>query len=148
MIPILGAYLVQTGDLTRTVYLASLPVVVSTALWVWVSELISLESDLKIGRNTMIMIFPPQFSGRYIPNILIILILVLLIASVIIRHSLNPLSLTGLLSIIFGIKTFKISWNSYSNISEMLKVQKYAFIIHLIICLSICLSSLIPSFNR
>ncbi len=31
----------QVGDITRTVYLASLPVVVSTGLWVWITELIN-----------------------------------------------------------------------------------------------------------
>ena len=32
MIPVLGAYLVQVGDITRTVHLASLPLVVATGL--------------------------------------------------------------------------------------------------------------------
>jgi len=40
MLPVLGAYLVQVGDLTRTVYLASLPIVISTGLWLWIIELI------------------------------------------------------------------------------------------------------------
>ncbi len=36
MIPVLGAYLIQVGDLTRTVYLASLPIVLVTGLWIWI----------------------------------------------------------------------------------------------------------------
>ena len=48
MLPVLGAYLVQVGDITRTVYLASISVVVSTGLWVWITELINKDDDKKI----------------------------------------------------------------------------------------------------
>lgn len=47
MVPVLGAYLIQVGDLTRTVYLASLPLVVSMGLWIWVSELVNRVDDEK-----------------------------------------------------------------------------------------------------
>jgi 1,4-dihydroxy-2-naphthoate octaprenyltransferase len=65
MIPVLGAYLVQVGDITRTVYLASLPIVVATGLWVWIDELISITDDEKAGRRTLVIDFGPRFSGRY-----------------------------------------------------------------------------------
>lgn len=55
MLPVLGAYLVQTGDLTRTVYLASMPLIITTALWVWTDELISRVDDDKEGRQTMVI---------------------------------------------------------------------------------------------
>ena len=45
IIPVLGAYLVQVGDITRTVYLASMPLVVATGLWVWLEELASKLDD-------------------------------------------------------------------------------------------------------
>lgn len=38
LLPILGAYPIQFGDLTLRIYIAALPVVVVTALWVWVEE--------------------------------------------------------------------------------------------------------------
>ena len=39
LLPVLGAYLVQTGDLTRAVYLAALPIYAAMLLWVWVEEM-------------------------------------------------------------------------------------------------------------
>lgn len=142
MIPVLGAYLIQTGDLTRTVYLASLPLVVSTGLWVWVSELISRADDERTGRNTMVMIFTPRFSGRFVTLILTIFLYATLVLAVFGRSSLNPLSLIALLSFGLALKIVTVSWNEYANVTKMLKVRGYAFIIHLAICIIIIVSSL------
>lgn len=142
MIPVLGAYLIQTGDLTRTVYLASLPLIVSTGLWVWASELISREDDERTGRNTMVMIFTPRFSGRFITLILTILLYVTLMLAVFTRSSLDPLALIALLSFVLALKIVTVSWNEYANVKKMLKVRRYAFIIHLAICIIIIVSSL------
>ncbi len=143
MIPVLGAYLIQAGDLTRTVYLASLPLVVSTGLWVWVSELISWADDERTGRNTMVMIFTPHFSGRFITFILTILLYATLVLAILGRSSLNPLSLIALLSLGLALKVVTVSWNEYANITKMVKVREYAFMIHFSICVIIIVSSLI-----
>jgi len=142
MIPVLGAFLIQTGDLTRTVYLTSLPVVISTGLWVWVSELIGRTEDESKGRNTMVMIFTPRFSGRFITLILTIFLYATLVLAVFARSSLNPLSLIALLSLGLALKIITVSWNEYANIKKMLKVRRHAFIIHFIICAIIVLSSI------
>ncbi len=142
MMPVIGAYLIQAGDLTRTVYLASLPLVVSTGLWVWVSELISRTDDERTGRNTMVMIFTPRFSGRFVTLILTIFLYATLVLAVFARSSLNPLSLTALLSFGPALKIVTVSWNEYANVTKMLKVRGYAFIIHLAICIIIIVSSL------
>jgi len=142
MLPVLGAYLIQTGDLTRTVYLASLPLVISTGLWVWVSELISRTEDERTGRNTMVMIFTPRFSGRFVTLILTIFLYATLVLAVFARSSLNPLSLIALLSFGLALKIVTVSWNEYANVTKMLKVRGYAFIIYLAICIIIIVSSL------
>jgi 1,4-dihydroxy-2-naphthoate octaprenyltransferase len=142
MMPVIGAYLIQTGDLTRMVYIASLPLVVSTGLWVWISELISRTEDERTGRNTIVMIFTPRFSGRFVTLILTILLYVTLVLAVFARSSLNPLSLIALLSFGLALKIVTISWNEYANVKKMLKVRRYAFIIHLAICIIIIVSSL------
>ena len=67
MLPVLGAYLVQVGDLNRTVYLAAMPLVVATGLWVWVDELISMNADRNEGRGTMVLLFGARFSGHRCP---------------------------------------------------------------------------------
>jgi len=142
MIPVLGAYLIQSGDLTRTVYIASVPIVVSTGLWVWVSELISRADDERTGRNTMVMIFTLRFSGRFVTLILTIFLYTTLVLAVFARSSLNPLSLIALLSFGLALKIVTVSWNEYVNVTKMLKVREYAFIIHLAICIIIIGSSL------
>jgi len=143
MMPVLGAYLIQTGDLTRTVYLASLPIVVSTGLWVWISELISRSNDERTGHRTMVMIFPFHFAGRIVPILSVILIYASLVLAVFGRSSLNPLPLIALLSSVLAIKIITVLWNDYENINKMLKARSYAGIVYLIICLSIITSSLI-----
>lgn len=142
MMPVIGAYLIQTGDLTRTAYIASLPLVVSTGLWVWVSELISRTEDERTGRNTMVMIFTPRFSGRFVTLILTIFLYATLVLAVFARSSLNPLSLIALLSFGLALRIVTVSWNEYANVTKMLKVRGYAFIIHLAICIIIIVSSL------
>ena len=147
MIPVIGAYLIQTGDLTRTVYIASLPLVVSTSLWVWASELISRTEDERTGRNTMVMIFTPRFSGSFVTLILTIFLYATLVLAVFARSSLNPLSLIALLSLGLALKIGTVSWNEYANVTKMLKVRGYAFIIHFAICIIIIVSSLTSLFR-
>jgi len=142
MVPVIGAYLIQAGDLTRTVYLASLPLVVSTGLWIWVSELVNRVDDEKSGHNTMVMIFTPRFSGRYVTLVLTILLYLTLIMAVFARPSLEPLSLIALLSLGLALKIVTVTWNDYANVTKMLKVRTYAFLIHLAICIIIFASSL------
>lgn len=146
MMPVLGAYLIQAGDLTRTVYLASLPIVFSTGLWLWITELISKTEDESFGYKTMVMIFPFRFSSRFVTMTLTTLIYATLLLAVVGRSSLNPLSLTALFSIVFAQMIINISWNEYENVSKMRNARKYAFLIHLIICFVIISTSLSTSF--
>jgi len=141
MLPVLGAYLVQVGDITRTVYLASLPIVVSTGLWVWITELINKDHDKKIGYKTTVMYFTNKVSGRYLTTLLIILIYISLLLAVAGRSSLNPLSLIAFVSLIFALMIIRIIWKDYENIRALKRAEKYAFFIHLSICVFIILLS-------
>lgn len=141
MLPVLGAYLVQVGDITRTVYLASLPVVVSTGLWVWITELINKPDDEKFGYKTTVMYFTNKVSSRYLTTLLIILIYTFLILAVVGRSSINPLSLIAFFSFIFALMIIRIIWKDYENIRALQSAAKYAFFIHLSICVFIILSS-------
>ena len=141
MLPVLGAYLVQVGDITRTVYLASIPIVASTALWAWITELINKDNDKKLGYKTTVMYFTNKVSSRYLTALLIIVIYASLILTVFGRSSLNPLSLTGLFSLIFALIIIRIIWKDYENIKVLQRAKKYAFFIHFSICVFIILSS-------
>jgi len=147
MLPVLGAYLVQVGDITRTVYLASLPVVVSIGLWVWITELINKVDDKKLGYKTTVMYFTNKGSSRYITTLLIILIYASLILAVVGRSSLNPLSLIALFSLIFALMIIRLIWQDYANIRALQSAKKYAFLIHLSICIIIIAASLSSLFN-
>ncbi len=143
MIPVLGAYVVQVGDLTRTVYIASIPLVVSTGLWVWVSELISREEDERAGRDTLVRQFPPAFSGRYGTLMLIVLLYATIVMAVFLRSSLPPLSLVSLLTAGLALQVLRLSWNEYGNAARMQETRRHAYVIHFSLCIISSVSSLV-----
>jgi len=142
MIPVLGAYLVQAGDLTRTVYLASLPIVVATGLWVWIDKLVSRVDDGKVGRRTMVILFGPHFSGRYGVLALSLLFFATLLLAVF-SASIIPLTLIMLLLGGLTWKIVAVSWTEYSCSDRMIDVRKNAFMLHLATCSIIAASSLV-----
>lgn len=145
MIPVLGAYFIQVGDLTRTVYLASLPFVTSTGIRIWTENLISRFDDEKSGRKTLIIDFGARFSSRYALIILLLMYSTALVVTVI-SKSLNPFVLISLITLLPFAKSVYTVWNDYENKTLLLKLQKLAFYIHLITSVIIILSSLSPLF--
>lgn len=145
MIPVLGAYLVQVGDITRTVYLASLPLTVVTGLWVWVDELASRVEDEKAGRRTMVIDFGPHFSGRYGVLALSMLWFATLLLAIL-SASISPLALIALLAVGFVWKIVTVSWNEYTRAERMVEIRRSAFVLHLATCGIIALSSLVARF--
>jgi 1,4-dihydroxy-2-naphthoate octaprenyltransferase len=142
LLPILGAYLVQVGDITRRVYLASLPVVVVTGLWVWIDEIANNAIDEKIGRKTLVILLGPQFSGRFGVLALSMLYCATLFAAVI-SASVNPLALVTLFLVRFLWKIVVISWKEYSSSEGMGRARNYAVVLHLLTCGFIIVSSLV-----
>jgi len=98
--------------------------------------------DEKAGHKSMVMIFSPRFSGRYITLALAVLLYATLIMAVFIRSSLPPLSLVGLFSLGLAFRIVVISWNDYLCETKMLKACDYALLIHLITGIVISASSL------
>ncbi len=142
LIPVLGAYIIQAGDLTRTVYLASLPLVVATGLWVWIDGLVSRIDDEKVGRKTMVILFGPRFSGRFVVLALSMLLFATILLAVV-TASVAPLTLITLLSVGVVWRIVAVSWNEYSNLERMLEVRKKAFVLHLTVGSIIAASSLV-----
>jgi 1,4-dihydroxy-2-naphthoate octaprenyltransferase len=147
MIPVLGAYLVQVGDITRTVYLASLPLIVATGLWVWIDELAGRVEDEKAGRRTMVIDFGPHFSGRYGVLALSMLWFATLLLAVF-SASIVPLALVALLAVGLVWKIVTVSWNEYSSTERMVEIRKHAFVLHLATCSIIAVSSLVTQFTN
>lgn len=146
LLPVLGAYIVQAGDITRTVYLASLPLVVATGLWVWTDQLASRIADEKAGRKTMLILFSPRFSGRYIVLALSMLLYATLLLAVF-TASIIPWALVAMLS--FGlVRTIvTVSWKEYASPTRMLKASRNAFRLHLVTGVIIAVSSLAALFR-
>jgi len=142
MLPVLGAYLVQVGDITRKVYLAGLPLVVATGLWVWVKDLASRRDDEEAGRETMVLLFGPCWAGRLVVLALSFLLYATLLGAAF-TASLPLPALIALLSIGLVWKIGVVSWNGYAYPDQMLAVRKYAFVLHFITCSIIAASSLI-----
>jgi len=142
LIPVLGAYLVQAGDITRTVYLASLPLVVATWLWVWTDELASRIDDEKVGRKTMVILFGPRFSGRFVVLTLSMLFYATLLLAVV-SASIVPLTLIALCLVGLVWKIVTVSWNEYSCSERMFEICKNALMLHLATCSIIAASSLV-----
>ena len=81
LLPILGAYIVQAGDITRTVYLAALPIVTITGLWVWINEIIDCPIGEKSERKSLLTSLGIRFSGRFgVLSISVLYFLALLLA--------------------------------------------------------------------
>ena len=142
MMPVLGAYLVQAADLTRTVYLASLPLVVANGLWVWIEELVSRTDDEKVGRRTLVIDFGPYFSGRYGVLALALLLFATLLVAVF-SASINPLALATLLLGGLAWRIVVVSWTKHLCSQSMIAVRRNAFVLHLVMCSTIAVSSLL-----
>jgi 1,4-dihydroxy-2-naphthoate octaprenyltransferase len=142
LVPVLGAYLVQVGDLTRTVYLASAPVVVATALWVWTDELITRASDEMEGRRTMVVLFGPRFSGRFVVPALSLLFYATLFLAVS-SSSIAPWALAVLLTIGLMPAIVAASWHEYDGSTRLHAARSNAFVVHLVTGIVIAASSLV-----
>ena len=143
LLPILGAYLVQVGDISRTVYLASLPVVVATGLWVWMDELITGDLDRKQERQTMVILFGPRFSALVGTTALSGLYYVALFVAVL-SASLSPLALAALVLLGLVRRILISSWRHYNYPGKLLASRDQAFHLHLFTGVIMILSSLVP----
>ena len=147
MIPVLGAYLVQVGDITRTVYLTALPLVVATGLWVWMEELASSSDDEKAGRRTLVIDFCLKFSARF--GVLALAVAFIGTLSVaVISASAPPLTLITLLLIWLVWKIMTISWNEYTRPERMIALGRHAIALHLVTGLIFAVSPLITLFGK
>jgi 1,4-dihydroxy-2-naphthoate octaprenyltransferase len=147
MMPVMGGYLVQMGDLHRTVYIASFPLIFATGLWVWISKLITRAEDEKNKTLTLVTLFPEHFAARYLTSLITIGIYLSVILAVVFRSSLSPYSLIAFASIGLAYRIIVISWREHEDATSWRQARKYAFQINLIVAASVCLSSLFELFT-
>lgn len=142
MLPVLGAYLIQVNDLTRKVYLVSIPLVAATGLWIIMEKLTNRATDTQAGHGSMIDLFGLKTSKRYVTIALMIGLYSSLLFAIF-AGACTPLAGITFISAYFAFKIVKVSWNSYADEQHMLIAKKYAIIVYLIVGSSIIVSSLI-----
>lgn len=140
LIPLLGAYLVQVGDITRRVYLVSIPLAAATALWILIDELVTRSKDKKLGRKTMVIYLGPKFIGRYaVPALVLFLYGTLILA--VISKSLSATALALILFSGWGWKITVVSMRDHLDPEKMIRGRKYAVQLHLATGIILALSS-------
>ena len=141
LLPLLGAYIIQAGDITRRVYLAALPVIAITGLWVWIDKMANYSMDKKSGRNSLVIFFGIRFSGQFgVLTISTLYIFTILLA--VFSASVNPLALVSLLLVVFIWKIVNITWNNYSVLEKVLDARKIAIVVHFLTCIIIAITSM------
>lgn len=141
-LPVLGAYLIQAGDITRRVYLASLPIVAATGLWVWIEEMASREDDEKSGRNTLVQDFGARFSGRFGVPIILAGFFLSVIAAVVSR-AVPPSVLILFVLIIPGWRMMVTASRECAHPGRMAVLRQTAFWLHFATFFALALSPLI-----
>ncbi len=141
LLPVLAAYLVQAGDLTRRVYLASVPIVFATALWVWTAEMVERVADEKAGRQTLVTLLGSSASGRLMVPILAVFVYASMFGAVF-TASMIPLALVAILSFGLARTVVAVSWNDYAMPSRMIEARTNAFKLHLVIGIIVAASAL------
>lgn len=141
-LPVLGAYLVQVGDITRRVYLASLPIVVATGLWIWIEEMASREDDEKSGRNTLVQDFGARFSGRYGVPVILAGFFLSIVAAVVSR-SVPPSAFALFVLIIPGWKIIMVAAREYAHPGRISRLTQTVFWLHFATCFALTLTPLI-----
>lgn len=146
LLPVLGAYLVQTGDLTRLVYLASIPIYTATLLWVWTDQMLFRQEDSRVHRDTLVMAIGQKISGQIVVPGLSVLFCGSLLTAVL-TASISPLSLSALLLIIPLWRVTANSWSGWDDIKQIHKARTSAFVVHSSLCAILVVSSLLTALN-
>lgn len=146
LLPVLGAYLVQVGDITRKVYLAAAPLVVATALWVWLDELLTRADDEKAGRRTMVMLFEPRVAARAgVPALVLLLYASLSLAVAV--GALAPWALAAWLTAGLSAAILAASWREPNgSLARLNSARRKAFALHALMGTAMAASSLAALF--
>ncbi len=142
VLPVAGAYFVQTGTMSWHVIVASLPISFAITLILWVNEIPDVESDSQAGKRTLVVILGSRAAARGGVVTLSILIFVSLFAAVF-TGCLIPLTLVAILA--FGLVRTVVAdcWKRYNDPKSLLEAQMTAIRLHAILGAVIALSALI-----
>ncbi len=141
VLPVAGAYYVQTGQVTWQVILASLPITFAVVLVLWVNQIVDYQPDEAVGKRNLVVLLGHRAAGRVgVPLIGSLAFVTLFVA--VFTGSLIPLTLVAILA--FGLIRTVVAdcWNHHGNPPKLAEAQVSAIKLHLTIGLIIALSAL------
>ncbi|MBD3222151.1 hypothetical protein GF314_13020 [bacterium] len=141
LLPVLGGYLVQTGDLTRPVYLAALPIYAAMLLRVWVEQMTVPGGEGNAAGDSLVTAFGRRVSGRVIVPLLSVLVCTTLIAAVL-SAAVMPVALIALIFVVPMARIVTRSWCSFDDPSEMVRARNGAIVVHAGLCAVLVASSI------
>lgn len=130
----------QTGDLTRTVYLAALTIYAATLLWVWIEQMAFRREEGKAQRDTLVEAFGRRVSGRVIVPGISVILCVTIVAAVL-SSSVMPQALVAFILVIPIWRIVAVSWSAYDDASGMLMARNGALVVHSGLCAVLMASS-------
>ena len=130
VLPVAGAYYAQTGEISWSVYVSSLPTALALVLWLWVSEITDFDADREAGRRTLVVMLGRAGSARAAVPALSVLGFAPLFAAVF-TASMIPLTRVAVRA--FGLvrTVVAVSWNYHDSPERMVEALDNAFKLHL-----------------
>lgn len=140
-IPVLGAYLIQVGDIKRVVYVAAIPIVAATWLWVWTEEMSTRVSDIEADRQTLVTWFGARFSGRVVVPLISAGVAVTIVGAVV-TGAVSSIALAALLSVVLLARIVAVAWNGHADPQSLQPAVAGARGVHTVVCLVLAASAL------
>jgi len=141
VLPVVGAYFVQTGAFSSRVVLASLPITFAIVLILWVNQIADAAADAAAGKRTLTVLLGPQRSARVVAPLLVVLVFASLFLAVF-TASLIPLTLVAVLAFGLARTIVAVSWHHHADPAIFVEAQTSALKFHLTVGLVIAVSAL------
>lgn len=145
VLPVVGAYFVQTRTVSWQVVLASLPVAFAAVLVLWVNEIADAEADSRAGKLTLVARMGPSAAGRIVATALVVLVFLSLFAAVF-TGSLIPLTLVAVLAFEYARTVVARCWSQRDRTKRIGEAQRAALKLHVTLGLVIAIAALVTSY--
>ncbi len=141
VLPVLGAYYVQTSTFSWRVVMASLPITFAVVLILWVNQIVDEKPDRAVGKRNLVVASGARAAGRGGVLVLALLTFATLFAAVF-TASLIPLTLLSVLA--FGLIRTVVAdcWIHYGHPERLAEAQSSALRLHLTLGIIIAASAL------
>jgi len=130
ILPVLGAYYVQTGQFAWSAFLTSLPIGFLITAILYINQYPDYEADKAVGKDHLVVTFGKK-AARYGYYFLIFGNYLVIVLAVIVSY-LSPYALLALLTLPIALKTVKIFNREYDRVAEMIPAMAGTVQVHLL----------------